>query len=131
MAGPLPLALRRRVVATREEGTSIEATARLFKVGTATVKRWCAKMKATGSLEASAMGGSRNARIPPSQGGRLRSLVGERPDATLNELCELYAERYGVVASRPTMCRALKRERLSRKKRRSSPTNAKQPELPT
>ena len=52
------------------------------------------------------------------QGAQLASLVEEYPDATLCEYCEYWGETYHQWVSTSTMCRALQREQLTRKKRR-------------
>ena len=47
----------------------------------------------------------------------LRELVGENPDATIVELCELFAVKTGNWVSRTAMCRSLQKLGLNRKKK--------------
>ena len=47
---------------------------------------------------------------------RVRELVGEQPDATLAELCRRLQDRTGKAVQSWTMCRALRRVGLVRKK---------------
>ncbi|MCC3405472.1 MAG: hypothetical protein JGK17_07730 [Microcoleus sp. PH2017_10_PVI_O_A] len=46
----------------------------------------------------------------------IKALVAEHPDATLVELCELFAEKTGNWVSRAAMCRYLQKLELNRKK---------------
>jgi transposase len=54
----------------------------------------------------------------------LREEVNQHPDATLNELQTVLAEKGKVRASLPTICRALQHLDLARKKKVSSPMGA-------
>jgi transposase len=47
----------------------------------------------------------------------LKKLVAKYPDATLNELCELFALKTGHWVSRSALCRALQKAGLRRKKK--------------
>ncbi|MHC5770857.1 MAG: hypothetical protein ACYTXI_35810 [Nostoc sp.] len=47
----------------------------------------------------------------------LRELVELHPDATLIELCELFADKTGNWVGRSAMCRALQKLGLNRKKK--------------
>ncbi len=49
----------------------------------------------------------------------LRELVAVHPDATLIELCELFADKIGNLVGRSAMCRALQKLGLNRKKQQS------------
>lgn len=75
---------------------------------------------------------------PKKQGGRLKSLlwgcereldlmVEKLPDATLSEYCEYWGETYERWVSNSTMCRALIRRQLTRKKRGHGVAVARQP----
>lgn len=46
----------------------------------------------------------------------VKALVAAHPDATLVELCELFAQKTGNWVSRTAMCRCLQKLGLSRKK---------------
>ena len=48
-----------------------------------------------------------------------REIVGAHPDATLVELCELFAQKTGNWVGRTAMCSALETLGLNRKKKQS------------
>lgn len=124
MPGPLPLALRQRVLdAMDDEKLTTEEAATRFRIGTATVTRWLRRRRETGGVEPEAMGGDRLSKILPKDLPTLALLVEEMPDATESELVVVYARRHGVTMSRAAMSRALKRAGLTRKKRPSSRKN--------
>jgi len=50
---------------------------------------------------------------------RSREIVAAHPDATLVELCELFANRTGNWVGKTAMCSALQKLGLNRKKKRS------------
>jgi len=70
------------------------------------------------------MGGVRRVKIDPA---RLRQLVEQQPDATLKEL----RDRLGVVCAESAICMALKRMKLSFKKRRSTRPSRTGPTSPS
>jgi hypothetical protein len=64
------------------------------------------------------------------QAARRRALAAERNDRTLDEYRERLAERSGgSKVSRPTLCRALRRLGLRRKKRRCAPSEQERAEI--
>lgn len=121
MPVPISTDLRARVVASWEagEGTQQEVADR-FKVGVASVRRWVARQRRTGSLEPTSPDRSQQERLVDDAGAVvLADLVSAHSDATEEELADMYAEETGKVASRSTINRELKRLGLTRKKRRS------------
>lgn len=56
------------------------------------------------------------ARIPPEQYDALRALVGDVPDATQQDLCELWEAHFGVSVSQAAMGRTLHAADITRKK---------------
>jgi transposase len=54
----------------------------------------------------------------------IQEAVRAPPDITLDDLCTRIAATQGLQVSVSTMCRALQRLGLPRKKRRSTPVNA-------
>lgn len=118
MSRPYSLDLRERVVASVAEGQSRRAIAAVFKLGAATVVRWCQRARETGSAAAKPMGGKRPCLLAGERDWLLGRL-GEKPDLTLHALLgELRAHR-GVVVSCDTLWRFLRREGISFKKNRS------------
>jgi transposase len=55
---------------------------------------------------------------------RSREIVGAHPDATLVELCELFAQKTGNWVGRTAMCSALETLGLNRKKKTVSRSQA-------
>ena len=106
--------LRERVWADCQAGMKTPAVAQKYSVSQSWVRRLKQRHKATGSL----------ARRPPSTGrpvilapheARVRELVRDDPDATLNEL----RQRLGIEVSTGALCNYLRRLKLSFKKKLS------------
>src|SRR6478752_7709320 len=112
MPKPYSADLRERVLLAGAAGLPPAIVARRFGVGLSTVYLWRQQARAEGRRCAK-----------PHAGGR--ALVAERNDRTLDEYRELLAVRSGgPQVSRPTLCRALRRLGLWRKKRRCAPASA-------
>jgi len=118
MSRPYSLDLRERVVASVAEGQSRRAIAAVFKLGAATVVRWCQRARETGSAAAKPMGGKRPCLLAGERDWLLGRL-GEKPDLTLHALLGELREHRGVVVSCDTLWRFLRREGISFKKNRS------------
>lgn len=121
MPALLSIDLRSRAVAAWEagEGTQAEIAAR-FHVGEASIRRCVARKRRSGSLVPKVPDRSGVARLIDADGERhLRALVEEQADASEEELTARLVEVTGVVLSRSTVNRALRRMGLTRKKRRS------------
>lgn len=116
-----PVELRRRVVDAYANGEgSYREIAERFMVGEATVDRWIALDRRTGSVAPRRAGGARRPRLVDSEGEELiRTLLKDLPDLTLPEICSTYAENRGVVVSRQTMGETLARMGFTKKKQRS------------
>jgi transposase len=108
--------LRLRIVAAVDGGMPRSAAARVFGVGRATVKRYLALRRETGSLAPRPRCGP-----PPTKTATLRQALPGRlaaaPDATLVEHCAWYEQFTGVRVSGPTMSRLIARLGWTRKKR--------------
>ena len=111
------LDLRERVVASVAEGQSRRATAGVFKLGAATVVRWCQRARETGSAAAKPMGGKRPYLLAGERAWLLERLA-EKPDLTLHALLAELGER-GIVVSCDTLWRFLRRQGISFKKNRA------------
>jgi|SRR5215212_6136578 len=124
MPKPYSADLRERVLLADEAGLPPAVVARRFGVGLATVYLWRQQARAAGRRCAKPHGGGRVRRINLAGEAILRALVAERNDRTLDEYRELLAVRSGgLQVSRPTLCRALRRLGLGRKKRRCAPAS--------
>src|SRR5215471_5854137 len=113
--------LRKRVLETirRGDGT-IDQIAERFLVSASFVTRLLQLHRTTGSVEPRPHGGGNPAVLTPEDLERLRELIRQQPDATLEE-CR---QRLGASCSLITISRALSRLGLPRKKK--TPRAAKQ-----
>jgi transposase len=92
---------------------SLRHLARLFAVSLSCVVRLLQRRRRTGSIAPAAHGGGRPPALDAAACQRLQALVAEQPDATLEEL----RQRLGLPCSRMALWRALRRLRISRKKK--------------
>jgi transposase len=100
--------LRRRIVAAVDGGMPRSQAARVFGVGRATVKRYLALRRETGTLAPRPRHGP-----PPIKTAALAAALPARlqacPDATLAEHCTWYEQTSGVRVSDATMSRVIAR----------------------
>lgn len=119
MATPLPLTLRARILAASERpDMTIEKTAALFSVGTATVKRLRRLHRASGTLAPRPKQNGRQSKLTPEALEVLRGLVEKHPDAFGHELASMWTEAVEVAMTRSDVVRGLKRLGMTRKKSR-------------
>jgi transposase len=113
-----PMALRVRVVAAYNDGEgSYSETAERFDIGEATVNRWLARLRRTGSVEPDVRGGSRRARLITPEGEEyIRECLAVVPAITMAFLAQMYAMELGVSMSSETMRRGVARLGYTRKK---------------
>jgi transposase len=95
----------------------------VFGVSLAFVEKVVRQHRATGNLAPKPHAGGQKPRLDVTAQAVVQRLVGDNPDATLEELCTGVAAETGVRVSVPTMCRVLQRLGLPRKKSRSMPRN--------
>jgi transposase len=117
---PISVDLRTRILKALEEEPSSLVIAARFKVGASSVRKLRLRVKRTGAVEADSPPG-RERLVQGEHEKRLRELVRECPDATLNVLCELLLDETGVSVSETTMWRQLERMGITLKKRVSAP----------
>ncbi len=114
------LDLRQRVVAAIEGGDLSRAEiAEVFHVSPAWIRRLLRRYRETGSLAPKERRYGPPPKLDQARRRELATLVQQDPDATLAEL----QERLAAGVSVPTICRALARVGLPRKKSRSAPVN--------
>src|SRR6478735_1555192 len=124
MPRPYSADLRERVLLACEAGLLPAVVAQRFGVGLSTVYLWCQQARGEGRRCAKPHAGGRTSGIDAAGEAIVRALVAERNDRTLDEYTEQLAARSGRVrVSRPTLCRALRRLGLWRKKRHCAPAN--------
>jgi transposase len=111
---PYSLDLRERVVSAvdHKEG-SLRQIANRFRIGLSTLTRWLSRRRQTGSLAPKPHAGGQPPVVDATQAEELRELVRQQPDATLDEL----NQRLGLGCHRMAIFRALRRLRISRKKK--------------
>ena len=120
-----PKELRVRVVAAVEQGELTHAEiAHLFDVGVTFIKKML-RLQRSGHDLAPRQGGGAVARLQAPELAWLRTEVARHPDATLAELQTALAAQENVMASLPTLCRALQQLALPRKKKASSTRSAR------
>ena len=116
--------LRRRIVSALESGMSKAQAARTFSVSLSSVKRYANKARRGESLAPKKKPGS-----APKLDEKARKLLEhdlrERPYLTLQDRCKYIEVMTGLSVSRSTMCRAIARIGLTRKKGDESPRSVK------
>jgi len=106
--------LRKRILDTVERGEeSLRQIARRFLVSLSFVTQLVQRYRSTGSLQPKPHGGGNPPVLGPEDLERLRELVRQQPDATLEEL----QKRLGVACCLMTIARALDKLELPRKKK--------------
>src|SRR5262249_55701491 len=118
--------LRQRVLdaVERKEG-SIRQIARRFVVSLSFVVRLLQTRRRTGSIRPQPHGGGHPAVLTPGDLERLRELIRQRPDATLEECCQ----HLGASCSTMTISRALSQLGLPRKKKVPRAAEPDRPEV--
>jgi putative transposase len=109
--------LRTRVIDAwdAKEGTQHQLAER-FRVSLSFVKRVLRRYRTSAQREAK----PRGATLAPTINGEvlavLQRLIVDKPDILLAELCEQLEQRLQIKVSQPTMCRAVQRLQMPRKK---------------
>jgi transposase len=123
---PLSKDLRERILdaVDNREGSRRKLAAR-FKVNTSTITRLLQLRRQTGSFEPRPHGGGVEPTLDHDALDRLRKLVEETPDATLEAL----KQKLGISGSRMIICRALQKLGLPRKKKSPHAAERDTPEV--
>ena|SRR5215207_7111418 len=115
MSRALSVDLRERVVRAVAEGASCRRAAARFGVSASSAIRWCARLRATGSVVPGALGGDRRSARVEAHAGLILQQVERTPDITLSELRAALAAS-GMAAGIATLWRFLDRHRITLKK---------------
>lgn len=127
MAAPYSLDLRRKVSqACERSGQSQRAVAEFFGVSLSFVEGLLRRIRSSGELVPPRQRPGRHAKIGPMGCQQLQLWLQERADLTLAELAERLRANGAAAVSAPTLCRALQRLGLRRKKRPYTPQSATQ-----
>jgi transposase len=117
MAGAYSADLRERVLLACTRGKLSRAkVAAVFQIAESTVYRWLETWRSEGRAAAKPHAGGPAPRLDAAALGELEAIVAEANDLSLAEYATKLAARTGVTASGPTVCRALKKLGLPRKK---------------
>jgi transposase len=101
------------VVAVEAGEHTLHELAELFAVDLSTIVRLLQRYRSTGSVQSKPHGGGMPPKLDSQAVARLVELVRQQPDATLAEL----RDRLGIACSVMAIFRALKRHRISRKRK--------------
>ena len=111
------LDLREKIVAAHlTQKMPIRKVATLFAVSKSLVQKLVKQQQTAGNLQPKQRGKPQFSYLTNAE-EEIRELVVEHPDATLVELCELFAQKTGNWVSRTAMCRCLQKLGLNRKKK--------------
>jgi transposase len=110
--------LREKIVTSHFlDNISIRKVAVNFGVSKSLVQKLVKQQRVEGNLYPKKPGKPQISHLTNAE-VELRTLVSENHDATLLDLCELFATKTGNWVSRTAMCVALQRLNLNRKKKR-------------
>ncbi len=112
-----PVPVRLALLDAVDRGMSKSEAARVFGVGLATIKRYAAQRRDTGSLDPRPHPG-RPPLISPEQHPALLALVIAAPTASQAAYCRHWQERGGTPVSTSTMSRTLHRLGFTRRPER-------------
>ena len=122
------LALRKKIVTAYLVGKmSIRKVADQFNVSKSLVQKLVKQQQTEGNLQSKPRGKPQVSHLTSSD-VEVREIVAEHPDATLVELCELFAQKTGNWVSRAAMCRYLQKLQLNRKKKPGTVAKLRQKE---
>lgn len=108
--------IRERIVAAHiQDRISIRQVAIKFAVSKSLVQKLIKQQKTDGNLQPLQRRKPQKSHLVSAE-VELRELVVENHDATIVELCELFAVKTGNWVSRTAMCRSLQKLGLNRKK---------------
>ena len=125
---PYSIDLREKIVKAYSQGdTSVRKVADRFGVAKRFVQKLLLMKKTQGHVEPKQQGGAMKGELD-GYSAQIAAMVEEYPDATLLEYCEYWGTTYNHWLSTSTMCRALKKQKLTLKKRRYAAAKGKQKE---
>jgi transposase len=108
--------LRERVIGAAKQGMLQAEIAKAFALSISSIKRYLKQWRETATLEAKPIPGRPSKKLKPIQAG-VSQLLASAPDGTLEQLCQIWEDLYGIRVSISTMSRAIQRQGWTRKKR--------------
>ena len=113
MARPYSVDLRERVLQFYDDGYPVEDVAQHFSVSESWVYSLLKQRRETGNIVPKVRPTTYNTKLMPHE-QEVRNSIAEHVDATLSERCEMLEKHVSV--SRSTLCRFLKRLKITFKK---------------
>ena len=114
---PYSIEFREKIVKAYEQGdTSIRKIAAQFDVSKGFVQKLLKQKQVTGHVQPKKQGGSLKS-VLHSHTTQLTEMVEKYPDRTLSEYCEYWLSNHNQSVSPSMMCRELKKQNLTRKKK--------------
>jgi transposase len=112
--------LRDRVIdAVERAGMTRRAAARHYEISESAAVKWLERYRRDGSREPVGHGGHRRSELMPHR-DFLEAVQAEKPDVTLQALCQRLLSERGIRADTSMMSRFFRRIGVTLKKRRSS-----------
>jgi transposase len=103
---PYPVEFRQKIIEVYEhEKTSVRKLAQRFRVVPSFIQKLLKQYKETGDIRPRRQGGSPPPKLKAEHLIDLMEIIEANPDATLEELCDLLAQKVQVRVSRATMGR--------------------------
>ena len=130
MGRPCSVDLRERVVEAYEAGEGgYEALGQRFRVAPSALHRWVGQSRREGHCHPKVYRHGFLSVLAEDDGAVLRRLVEEQNDATLAEYAERFYAHTGCEVSPSSVCRALQRLGLTRKKKTVSASEQRRPDV--
>jgi len=101
----------------QEEKYTKTEIAKQFRVSRSFVYTLWSRFKKTGSYEAKPRGNTRPPKVDATGEDHIREWLSNEPNLTLNDLCERYNEHFNILMGKSSMDRALKRMKITYKKK--------------
>jgi len=101
----------------QEEKYTKTEIAKQFRVSRSFVYTLWSRFKKTGCYEAKPRGNTRPPKVDATGEDHIREWLSNEPNLTLNDLCERYNEHFNILMGKSSMDRALKRMKITYKKK--------------
>lgn len=103
MPAPLSVDLRKRIIASRERGSSYARIAKELQVNISSVVRIVGLYEQTGSVSPRPLRNGRKPRLDEEMLQKIRERIERQPDVTLQELID----EYKLPVSVPALCKTI------------------------
>ena len=119
MPKPYSHDFRKKVIEEIQEGNySKLQIAKRFRISSSFIYNLWYRYETTGSYDAKPMGNTVAPKVDQVGGEQIKKWLVKEPDLTLVELCDKYAKDLNITMGTSSMDRALKRMKISYKKKR-------------